>query len=101
MKLSEDPVSGKPRWFWGKSQSCSKATPWPICWIRDKAGSDWIEYNIAAEFKEMSLFLNKDGFITALKEVPDTSMGMVQILGIDPIELAHAEGKGCFEGFDQ
>ena len=58
-----------------------------------KHGPYRIQHHITAGLQEVALLLYQDGLVSALKEMSHTLMPLVEMLGVDPIELPHSEGK--------
>jgi hypothetical protein len=59
-----------------------------------------IEYDIARQLQQIDLFLHQDGLVATLKDVTDPVMNLVEALGVDAIELAHAFDEVAIGSFD-
>jgi hypothetical protein len=59
----------------------------------DPANPHGIQNDIPTQFQQMALLINKDRLESPLKNMSRTFMVSVKKLGIDTVELSHAEGK--------
>jgi hypothetical protein len=65
------------------------------------AGTHGSEHNVAGELQQISVSLHQDCFVTALKDVIDAGMRLVEALRIDAVELPHALGEIAVRSFYQ
>ena len=100
-KLPQNPVRREPAWRRTLSDRVSITTPPPTPWMGHHLGPNWIEHDIAAEFKEMRLFLHQNGGEPALKEMAHPLVAAVDGLSIGAIELPHALREIRLWRFDQ
>ena len=49
----------------------------------------------------MAVLLDQDGFVPALKQVSGPAMPFIEKLGIDAVQLPHAERKIAVRGLDE
>ncbi len=68
-ELAEHPVYSKTRLELFLTRCCPIAGPFPIVKSFDRSCADGIQHHITAYFKEMAVFLNKNGLIPALEEM--------------------------------
>jgi hypothetical protein len=59
----------------------------------DPANPHGIQNDIPTQFQQMALLINKDRLESPLKNMSRTFMVSVKKLGIDTVELSHAEGE--------
>ena len=100
-ELAENPVRRKAGM--GLLQACSGqvAGPFPSIGELHHAGSDRVQDNVAADFKEMRVLLDDYGLVSSLKEVPRSPVPVVEELGVNAVHLAHAEGEVSVRGLDE
>lgn len=100
-ELAEDPVGRETGMGLLMTRSGQVAGPFPVVREFHHAGSDRVQDNVAADFKEMRVLLDDDGLISALEEVSRSSMPVIEKLGIDAVHLAHAESEVTVRRLDE
>lgn len=84
-KLSQDPISGKTRMTSFLSCRGPVAAPFPCCRRFQHPCPHGIQHYVSAYFEQMTVFLNKDRLIPALKQMTGSSVEFIEELGIHPI----------------
>jgi hypothetical protein len=49
----------------------------------------------------VAVFLDEDGFIPSLEQMTDPAVPFVEMLGVDAVQLSHAEGEIAVRGLDE
>jgi len=80
---------------------CSITAPCPRIRMLYHARTNGIQHNIAADFKEMTVFLDENALVPSLEKMPRPVVVLIECLGIDPVQLPHAEREIPFRRFDE
>jgi hypothetical protein len=100
-ELAEDPGRGEAGMGFLLTRSGQVAGPFPVVGEFHHAGSDRVQDNIAADFKEMGVLLDDYGLVPALKEMPGSVASVIEELSVNTVQLAHAEGEVAVRGLDE
>jgi hypothetical protein len=100
-ELAKDPVRGEA----GVGlllTCCGQVTgPFPVIREFNHAGSDRVQDNVAADFKEMGVLLDDYGLVPPLEEMPGSVAFVIEELGVDTVQLAHAESEVTVRSLDK
>ncbi len=77
------------------------AAPWPLLRPGYHARAHRVEDQVARKLEKVTVLIDQDTLEASLKEVADTAMGTVDVLGVDTVELSHALGQIGVGRFDQ
>lgn len=61
--------------------------------VFDQSGSEWIEMNVADQFKQVSILFADDGFVTVLEYMAATVMAVVETDGVAGQQASHQAGE--------
>ena len=100
-ELPQHPGCGQAGMRFGPARRCQIAGPPIRLRPLDHLCTDGVQYDIAADLKEMTVLLDQDRLVPALKEVPGPSVALVEQLGIDAVHLPHADGEITIRGLDE
>jgi hypothetical protein len=64
-------------------------------------GANRVQDDVSADLQEMSVLLDNDGLVSALEKVSGPPIAVVEELGIDAVQLAHAEGEISVRRLDE
>jgi hypothetical protein len=100
-ELAENPVRGQAGVGFLHACGGQITGPFPLVRYFHHAGAYRIQDDVPANFKKMRIFLDDNGFVSALEEVSGSMPPVIEELGVDTIHLAHAEGKVSVRGLDE
>jgi hypothetical protein len=92
-ELPEYPVSGQAGMGLGPSGCCKVTRPCPVFRSWHHLRPDGVEDRITADLKKVGILLDQDGLEPALKQVAGPSVQLIEELGVDAVQLAHAQGQ--------
>ena len=72
------------------SRICTMSRPGPRINGGSPPGPDRVQDDIAADFEEMAVLLDENGFIPALEQVTGSTVELIEELRIDAVQLSHA-----------
>lgn len=98
-ELPEHPLRGKTRMGLRSTRRGQVTGPRIFLRLRCHLGSDGIQNNIPAYFQEMTVLLDQDRLIAALEQVTGPAVALIEELGVNTVQLPHAEGKVALRGF--
>jgi hypothetical protein len=75
--------------------------PGPFSRSPHHSRSDRVEHHVAHQFQQIGFFLDQDGFVSSLEDVPDPVMGPVEVLCVNTVELPHSFGEIAFRSLYQ
>jgi hypothetical protein len=91
VEQTQNPVGREKVRLLPQARSSAIATPSPGLGLLNESRTHRIQYNIAAQLKKVVIFLYQDRLETPLKDVTGFIVPSVISLGIDAVELAHAD----------
>ena len=101
IELGEDPIDcqASGRFFHANCRAIT--APLPILGASNHVRANGIQYNVAAEFKEIRILLDKDCLEATLEEMANAFMMAVEGLSVDSVELTHAARECRIDRFDK
>ncbi len=64
-------------------------------------GPHRIQNDIPANLKKMAVLLDQDCLVPPLKQMAGPAVPFIEKLGVDTVQLAHAQGQVAVRGFDE
>ena len=101
VKHRQHVIDRQPIWRGRLAHYGPVAVPCGLRRILDQAGTHGIENNVTSKLQQVSVLIYENGLVSALQEMPHSTMSPVKALGVDAIDLTHSLGKGGLAGFDQ
>jgi hypothetical protein len=89
-KRAQCPVGLQPVGRGRRTHRRPVVAPGPVARLSHHAGTHGIQHDVAGKLEQIRLLLHQDRLVTALKDVPDSGVHLVEALRVDAIELAHA-----------
>ena len=99
-ELFEHPIYSQTGGPSGVACGGAIAAPLPFLRACNNPRPDGIQDYIPTYLEQVTVFLDKNGLISALKEMAGPFAPLVKELGIDAIELPHADGEIAVRSFD-
>ena len=101
VELAEHPVNREARMRLCFARGRQVAGPFPFFRLLYHFCPDRVQDDISADLEEVAVFLDKDGFVPSLKQMTCPTVAFVEELGIDAVQLSHAEGEIAVRGLDE
>ena len=90
-ELGEDRVYGQKGWRRLEAGGGAMATPAVLLGALDDGRLDGVEHDVAADREQVRVAFDQDGAVAGLEEVAAAAVPAVEALGVDAVEVAHAE----------
>ena len=63
-------------------------------------GAHRVEHDIPGEFQQVAVLVHENRLESPLQYMPDPSVAAVEALGVDAVQLAHADGQVAVRRLD-
>ena len=68
--------------------------------LSDKFSAHWIKCNVTSKLKQVTIFVDKDAFITPLKDMSNPPVPAIEVLRVKTVQLPHSMAEVAFNRFD-
>jgi len=99
-ELRQNYIAAEPRWCRRRSDRRAVTAPRPEPGMLDHGRPHWIEHDVAAKLHKISVPVNEDGFVAALKQMTAALVTAVGPLSKHTVQLPHPFGQIALGGFD-